>query len=447
MPAARFTGRVTAKALPSSGKAPSTHVWVSVPRLHGGGPKVKDSSIRTSRHTPRYIPISKSTILNIPLPRVFFPSSMKVTWLSQLTSRKTLPGSDRIKEVLLDNDPRPVFVQVWGGPSTVARALKSIEDQYKGTPEWETIREKVSAKCKLCLSGAQDTSFRDYIQPNWPDVESIIINADITPIGYGASRGVRTPADTLYYSAAWTREHISSKGIFGELYRVWGDGKTMVEGDPTDYFGLSGYSADELRAMGYNVWTAPRPKDSFISEGDTPEFLNLIGNGLRAWQSPEWGGWAGRMRELSDREKQMGYSAPFASRSSGDPVLPDFVPAVQNGIAARMTWSTTADFSAANHEPKVSGPLSISAKPGATVKIKAKVSDPDGNALTCSWAQWKVYRSFQGDVTISAPSAAETSVTIPSDAKAGDIIHMILTVEDNGTPKLASYLRTVITVE
>ena len=357
------------------------------------------------------------------------------------------PGSDRIKEVLLDNDPRPVFVQVWGGPSTVARALKSIEDQYKGTPEWETIREKVSAKCKLCLSGAQDTSFRDYIQPNWPDVESIIINADITPIGYGASRGVRTPADTLYYSAAWTRENISSKGIFGELYRVWGDGKTMVEGDPTDYFGLSGYSADELRAMGYNVWTAPRPKDSFISEGDTPEFLNLIGNGLRAWQSPEWGGWAGRMRELSDREKQMGYSAPFASRSSGEPVLPDFVPAVQNGIAARMTWSTTADFSAANHEPKVSGPLSITAKPGATVKIKAKVSDPDGNALTCSWAQWKVYRSFQGDVTISAPSAAETSVTIPSDAKAGDVIHMILTVEDNGTPKLASYLRTVITVE
>ncbi|MBQ8069351.1 MAG: hypothetical protein IJ202_00675, partial [Bacteroidales bacterium] len=74
-------------------------------------------------------------------------------------------------------------------------------------------------------------------------------------------------------------------------------------------------------------------------------------------------------------------------------------------------------------------------------------SDPDGNALTCSWAQWKVYRSFQGDVTISAPSAAETSVTIPSDAKAGDVIHMILTVEDNGTPKLASYLRTVITVE
>jgi len=163
------------------------------------------------------------------------------------------PGSDRIKEVLLDNDPRPVFVQVWGGPSTVSRALKSIEDEYKGTPEWDAIYKKVSQKCKLCLSGAQDTSFRDYIQPNWPEVESIIINADITPIGYGASRGVRIPADTLYYSAAWTRENISSKGVFGELYRVWGDGKAMVEGDPTDYFGLAGYSADELRSMGYNV--------------------------------------------------------------------------------------------------------------------------------------------------------------------------------------------------
>ena len=357
------------------------------------------------------------------------------------------PGSDRIKEVLLDDDPRPVYVQVWGGPSTVSRALKSIEEQYKGTPEWDDVYAKVSAKCKLCLSGAQDTSFRDYIQPNWPGVESIIINADITPIGYGASRGVRVPEDTLYYSAAWTEENISSKGIFGELYRVWGDGKTMVEGDRTDYFGLSGYSADQLREMGYYVWTAPRPKGSFISEGDTPEFLNLIGNGLRGWQSPEWGGWAGRLRGLSDREKQMGYSSPFGSRSSGEAVLPDFVPAVQNGLAARMTWSTTSDFSAANHEPKVSGPVSVSAKPGSTVKIKAKVSDPDGDSLNCYWAQWKVYRSFGGDVAISDPFSASVSVTVPSDAEAGDTIHLILTAEDSGTPKLTGYLRTVITVK
>lgn len=357
------------------------------------------------------------------------------------------PGSDLIKEVLLDNDPRPVFVQVWGGPSTVARALKSIEESYSGTPEWETVKAKVSAKCKLCLSGAQDTSFRDYIQPNWPDVESIIINAGVIPIGYGAARSVPEPSDTLYYSADWTREYISSKGLLGSMYRVWGDGKQMAPGDMTDYFGLSGYTSDELRAMGFNVWTAPRPKDSFISEGDTPEFLNLIGNGLRAWQAPEWGGWAGRMKELSEREKQNGYTAPFGSRGGKDSVLPDFVPAAQNNFAARMAWSVTPDYADANHEPVVKGPLAMTAVPGKTLKIKASVSDPDGDELVCGWTQWKVLGSFQGDVLIQDPASAATSVTIPADAKSGDTIHLVLTVADNGTPQQTSYLRTVVTVK
>jgi len=357
------------------------------------------------------------------------------------------PGSDLIKQVLLDDDPRPVFIQAWGGPSTIARALKSIEEEYAGTAQWEAVKAKVNAKCKLCLSGAQDTSFRDYIQPNWPDVESIYVNAGVIPIGYGASRGVSTPSDTLYYGAQWTRKYISSQGILGEMYRVWGDGKQMVPGDRTDYFGLSGYSAEELRAMGYNVWTAPRPKDSFISEGDTPCFLNLLGNGLRAWEDQHWGGWAGRCRELTDREKATGYSVPFATRGGKDPVLPDFVPAAQNSFAARLAWSTTPDYSAVNHEPVVEGPLALTAAPGKTLKLKASVTDPDGDALTCGWAQWKVTGAYQGDVAISEPSSAATTVTVPADAKSGDTIHLVLTVADNGEPQLTKYLRTVITVQ
>jgi hypothetical protein len=64
------------------------------------------------------------------------------------------------------------------------------------------------------------------------------------------------------------------------MYRVWGDGKQMVKGDRTDYFGLSGLSTDQLRNMGYLVWIAPQEKGSFLSEGDIPTFLNLLANGL-----------------------------------------------------------------------------------------------------------------------------------------------------------------------
>src|SRR3954452_15797185 len=42
------------------------------------------------------------------------------------------PGSDLIKRLLLDNDPRPLYLQAWGGTNTVARALKAIAEQYSG---------------------------------------------------------------------------------------------------------------------------------------------------------------------------------------------------------------------------------------------------------------------------------------------------------------------------
>lgn len=357
------------------------------------------------------------------------------------------PGSDLIKQVLLDDDPRPVFIQVWGGPSTASRALKSIQDEYEGTPQWEAIKAKVSAKAKFCLSGQQDQTWKDYIQVEWPQIESVILNAGVTPLGYGAKRSVSDISDTLYYSAEWTAENIKSKGVFGDMYRVWGDGKQMAEGDFTDYFGLKGYTGEELVKMGYWVWTPPQPEGNFISEGDTPCYLNLIDNGLRAWEHQNWGGWAGRRKELSDEERSAGFTAPYAMRGTTDPILPDFVPAVQNSFAARMAWSTTPDYKAVNHEPMVEGPLSLVAKAGETLKLKVSAIDPDGNDLACAWSHWKIDGSYKGDVAISDISVPATSVTIPSDAREGDNIHLILTVADNGTPQLTRYLRTVITVE
>lgn len=356
------------------------------------------------------------------------------------------PGSDLIKQVLLDDDPRPVYLQVWGGPSTVARALKSIEEQYQGTDQWDQVRSRVVAKARLCLSGLQDQSYKDYIQPSWPDVVSVIKNTGITPMGYGAKRSVVDQADTLYYSSEWTMANIKGKGPLSDNYRVWGDGGQMAPGDFTDYFGLSGYTREELEAQGYWVWTPPQPKGNFISEGDTPEYLNLIGNGLRAWEDPTWGGWAGRQRELSERERQTGATAAYGMRGNKDEVLPSFVADVQNNFAARMSWCMTSDFSACNHEPVIKGQLLLEAEPGKTLALRTKVSDPDGDKMSCSWSQYKCYGAYQGDVEILTPDASETSIVIPMDAKSGELVHMVLTVRDSGTPRMTSYLRCVIKV-
>src|SRR6476646_4760915 len=40
------------------------------------------------------------------------------------------PGADRIVRVLLDDRPGPVYLQVWGGTNTIAKALSTIQKQH-----------------------------------------------------------------------------------------------------------------------------------------------------------------------------------------------------------------------------------------------------------------------------------------------------------------------------
>src|SRR5690606_39793105 len=47
-------------------------------------------------------------------------------------------------------------------------------------------------------------------------------------------------------------------------------------------------------AMGYIVWMPVQEPGSWISEGDSPTFLNLLDNGLRADEDSAFGGWGGR---------------------------------------------------------------------------------------------------------------------------------------------------------
>ena len=180
---------------------------------------------------------------------------------------KDTPGSDLIRDLLLDDDPEPVYLLAWGGASTIARALKSIQDSRASSAEWPTIRAKVSRKAILSLSGDQDDTYANYIKPNWPDIRSLRAGQGGVGVGYGAF--VFASAENApYFNVDWTRENVSSRGPYGEHYRVWGDGKQMAPGDKYDYFGVSGLSSDSLRKLGYVVWLPPRPKGEFLGEGD-----------------------------------------------------------------------------------------------------------------------------------------------------------------------------------
>ena len=50
--------------------------------------------------------------------------------------------SNLIKQCILDDVPGKLYVTVWGGASTVARALKSIEEQYRNDSDWKQMKDK-----------------------------------------------------------------------------------------------------------------------------------------------------------------------------------------------------------------------------------------------------------------------------------------------------------------
>ena len=408
---------------------------------------------------------------------------------------KETEGSNFIKSLLLDNKPGPLYVTAQGGQNTIARALKSIYERYSKTPQWEAVRNKVSAKLVIIPFGDQDGTYAKYIHPNWPEVTEWDLN--MINYGYGI-RGALSPENQVYISPAWNQENILNRGPLGSLYRVWGDGKIM---DSTDTYGLRD----------------TQPKGSFISEGDTPTFLNLLDNGLRSWENGGYaGGWGGIRRAANAPA-----TAPAGGGRGGAPVAPDgpddpgvgmgiapagsdankpavgaatvavgqgggrggsgrggaggsgrggggggfgrgpaippkteavnarFFAAAQNDFAARLKWSVTPKFADANHAPKVSikGALDVSAKPGATVRLRGDVSDPDHNRVNVTWWQYNDAGTYPGDITFSDPAALTTTFRIPVNAEPGQTIHVILEATDNGTPALTRYQRVIVRVQ
>jgi hypothetical protein len=368
------------------------------------------------------------------------------------TSTET-PGSRLIADVLLDDRPGPVFIQLWAGPSTVARALMSIEERVRGTDEWDAVHAAVSAKAVITKFRSQDGTYDDYIAPVWPGIR--VIEVATLAWGYLARLTVR-PEDQRLLSARWMRENVTSVGPLGALYRVWGDGRQMVPGDLTDYFHLSGLSAEALRAQGYKVWIDPQPAGEWISEGDTPNMLNLLVPGLRAHEDPSYGGWGGRYRPTADGTDT--WSLVDAAPRHGGAGVATFGPAgdensvvrwfadAQADFAARLRWTVTG-YDAANHHPRlaVEGGIDRDATPGERLALEVSASDPDGDAVNVRWWVYAEAGTYAGEVSLRT-GGARAEIVVPADAHPGDTIHVIAEAVDDAPLPLKAYQRVILTV-
>ena len=368
------------------------------------------------------------------------------------------PGSELIREKILDDQPGKLFITAWGGASTIARALFTIQRDFEFTEDWQEIRDKINRKVVLLPSGDQDDTFASYIRPNWPDIEYRQFR-QVPNYGYGAQIRA-TPENAPYLTPEWMKENISDHGPLGELYRVWGDGKQMVEGDKVDYFGIAGKTNEELKAMGYFVWMPVQEKGSWLGEGDNHTVMNMLGNGLRAFEKGTYGGWGGRSIVTSQPTAVAGMSSSGTAedlaaslsnqnRAQSDlEQFPNYFPAAQLDFAARMKWAVTPKFQDANHPPilQIQGPLILMASAGQKIKLHASATDPDGNEVTLRWFQTPI-SGFEAKAEFAQTEGERIELTLPKEVNAGEEIHVIVAGMDNGTPALASYQRVIIRIK
>jgi hypothetical protein len=367
---------------------------------------------------------------------------------------KMSPGAQLLVEAVDRDDPRPLYVSIWGGANTLAQALWHIRE----TRSPEELRAFVEKLRLYAISDQDDAGpwmrreFHELFYIVSPSSEDGEEYSSATWTGISGDKFYRNApgADFTTVSNTWLDEQVRSKGFLGETY----------------------------------------PHYIFIMEGDTPAFFSLLNNGLASYRNPGWGGWGGRYIF----RQPFGESRPIWTQGGdcfpGKPNSRDTVigvdgkiytsdqatiwrwrDAFQHDFAARMDW-TMKDFGDANHNPVavVNGdttkePIFVKAMVGARVMLSAAGSrDPDGDRIAYRWFYYEEAASAiskptaperiigkRGEDYLDTPpevrienSDSEKAIAVPQSA---GVAHIILAVQDNGTPSLTSYRRAILEIE
>ena len=367
------------------------------------------------------------------------------------------PGSELIRKAILKEDSRKLYIQIGGGTSTVARALKSIEEEYRGTSQWEKIYRKVSDQLVIVMIVTQDDTYRDYISAAWPDVEMIHC-MEIMPVAFLYGEKADPPTALECFSGSWIQEHLLSKGSYMQLYHTWLDGHEYPGEEWESQFGCN----SEL-AKG-NWWgKAKHEKYDMISEGDSPAFLYLLDRGLRSLENPAFGGWGGRYEPKKSEEfpKAENYylsceDQPSGTVKGGAYAMSRWICDWMNDFAARASWTQNAEKNQVNHAPQlvIEGGCDQAAAAGEEVQIRVSAEDP-GDTMTLSWWRYEEADSCSEEIELQQEQNEEgtcgsVSFTVPGAAQKGETIHLILACRDAANGEFPEYMtmyaRVIVTV-
>lgn len=350
-------------------------------------------------------------------------------------------GSEWIKAKLLDSDPEPIYLQAWGGTNTIARALKSIEEQYAGEKNWPSIKSKISKKAIIYTVMDQDATYKKYIGGHWPQIRVFYNAQQFASFAYPWKREMPKATQSYFEGTYMGPKIIQNHGPLLQMYYSYGDGQKQpgdeehIHGDPT-----------KLKDA---QWGSFSPYD-FISEGDSPAFLHLVDVGLNNLNHPSFGGWGGRFvaaegnpYRFEDNEKAADFNPETGKLDISYPQTRWLI-AAQEDFAARADWCVKS-FKDANHAPQITVKegVNVSAKAGANLTLQVTTRDPDGHAVKLKVWPYSEAGSGKADAKLHD---SEVKIQIPKSAKKGDTYHVVVEGTDTGSPALSRYRRVVVKI-
>jgi hypothetical protein len=302
------------------------------------------------------------------------------------------PGSDRIVEVLLDDDPRPVWLQAWGGLNNIAQALYRIKASH---PDQQA---RAFAKARVYAIAEQD-DLREWMAEEVPNVLYILNGPQFWRVIAYAWDRLNPLQDHEVYTKEWIDRHIR-RGPLGSLY---------------------------FREV--------------QEEGDSPAFFHVMETGLRSTEDPSWGGWGGRFEQTGPSNLWLD------AADDGDRTKPlwRFIVTISEDFAARMAWTVTPTFAEANHPPRVLlvHAEDVTVQAGEQLTLDASPSmDPDGDELAFTWWIYTGAGTYPGEVQIRDADSPTPTLVVPADA-AGHTLHVICEVRDAGDLPFTRYRRII----
>ena len=351
--------------------------------------------------------------------------------MESVGDNKSTPGSRMLEKAVDQSDNRFLWVSIWGGANTLAQTLWDVRKE-RNSEELERFISKI----KVYTISDQDDAGH-WIRKEFPGLFYIV--SPCAPSGWQE-----------YYEATWT-------GIGGDRHYKNGP---YFEFDLVD----NPWLAEHVISHGPlgNLY----PPLAYIMEGDTPSFLGLINNGLGGDQSPAYGGWGGRYSLFQVH----GEVRPIwtHTQTSRDCITLENQPThcsqqatiwrwrkhFQHDFAARMDWCIEPEYSLANHNPvavlngdRSKRILEMEASTNQSINLSATgSSDPDGDNFSYHWFIYTEACTEGTKSQLNTAAGEEVILDIHTDSQSVDI-HVILQIEDQGTPSLVAYRRAIVQVK